>query len=51
MEKRAMLRYNNTVAEVAKLVDAHGLGPCSERIVGSIPSFGTNRKKNVFIFK
>ena len=26
---------------MAKLVDAHGLGPCGETLVGSIPLFGT----------
>ena len=29
------------LAEVAELVDAHGLGPCTERCGGSSPLLGT----------
>ncbi len=31
-------------AGVAELADAHGLGPCSERIGGSTPLSGTRKK-------
>ena len=40
-----MLNYRiNINAEVAELVDAHDSNSCAARRVGSIPTFGTNKK-------